>query len=198
MGAQSRRRTTPATATRPAFGPVRRCCADPGGAWPFALLVALGAGTSGAPVSHADIIGVRPASGSPSRIPPLFRRCGRYRLGVVPVGTPVLTRAPPSGLFWRRRRAALFRCGHRDRQFLLNNRSETGPIGRGTILPQPVSVGATVRVPTARPSAVVGYGIRCDLFSPMLNAPHSSAGCAGAMLMIAATEFSRIALGRHV
>lgn len=118
---------------------------------------------------------------------------GSYR-----VWTPVLT-ALAVWLFWRRQpRLALFVAVTAIGSSLINNLVKRLVDRARPILPQPVSVAHGFGFPSGHAqSAVVGYGILLVIFLPMVHGTARVVAVCGAVLMIAAIGFSRIALGVH-
>ena len=118
---------------------------------------------------------------------------GSYR-----VWTPVLI-ALAVLLFWRRQpRLALFVAVTAIGSFLLNNLVKRLVDRARPVLPQPVSVAHGFGFPSGHAqAAVVGYGILLVIFVPMLHGALRIVAACGAVLMIVAIGFSRIALGVH-
>jgi membrane-associated phospholipid phosphatase len=118
---------------------------------------------------------------------------GSYR-----VWTPVFT-ALAVWLFWRRQpRLALFVAVTAIGSSLLNNLVKRLVDRARPILPQPVSAAHGFGFPSGHAqAAVVGYGILLVIFLPMLHGAVRVVAVCGAVLMIAAIGFSRIALGVH-
>jgi undecaprenyl-diphosphatase len=102
-------------------------------------------------------------------------------------------------LFWRRRPLlALFVAVTAIGSSLLNDLVKSLVDRARPILPQPVSVAHGLGFPSGHAqAAVVGYGILLVIFLPMLHGAARVAAVRGAVLMIAAIGFSRIALGVH-
>jgi undecaprenyl-diphosphatase len=118
---------------------------------------------------------------------------GSYR-----VWTPVLT-ALVVWLGWRRRpRLALFVAVTAIGSSLLNNLVKRLVDRARPVLPRPVSVAHGFGFPSGHAqAAVVGYGILLVIFLPMLHGALRIVAACGALLMIVAIGFSRIALGVH-
>jgi membrane-associated phospholipid phosphatase len=118
---------------------------------------------------------------------------GSYR-----VWTPVLT-ALAVWLYWRRQpRLALFVAVTAIGSSLLNNLVKNLVDRARPILSQPVSVAHGFGFPSGHAqAAVVGYGILLVIFLPMVGGAVRVVAVCGAVLMITAIGFSRIALGVH-
>ena len=165
---------------------------------PFALLLAL-VQAGWVPLRDADIDAVFDLHGyavTHSAFVTAMRTLstiGSYR-----VWTPVLT-ALAVCLFWRRQpRVALFVAVTAIGCSLINNLVKRLVDRARPILPQPVSVDRGFSFPSGHAqAAVVGYGILLVIFSPMVHGAARVVAVCGAVLMIAAIGFSRIALGVH-
>ena len=118
---------------------------------------------------------------------------GSYR-----VWTPVLT-ALAVWLGWRRRpRLALFVAVTAIGSSLLNDLVKSLVDRARPVLSRPVSVAHGFSFPSGHAqAAVVGYGILLVIFVPMLHGALRIVAACGALLMIVAIGFSRIALGVH-
>jgi membrane-associated phospholipid phosphatase len=118
---------------------------------------------------------------------------GSYR-----VWTPVLS-VLAVWLCWRRQpRLALFVAVTAIGSSLINNLVKSLVDRARPILAQPVSVAHGFSFPSSHAqAAVVGYGILLVIFLPMLRGAVRVVAVCGAVLMIAAIGFSRIALGVH-
>ena len=165
---------------------------------PFALLLAL-VQAGWAPLRNADLDAVSDLHGYAVRHSAFvtamrtLSTIGSYRIWV-----PVLS-AVAVWLFWRRQpRLALFVAVTAIGSSLINNLVKSMVDRARPILAQPVSVAHGFSFPSGHAqAAVVGYGILLVIFLPMLHRAMRVVAVCGAVLMIAAIGFSRIALGVH-